>query len=123
MWQPNHKQWSIIWGVALLTVVAWPPGQGRSLVMKVVNWSADPNGSLPRLPGPLPMSLDDDGDAVAAHDARETEYYRYYESSATARWRLKMKVAADPFDQSTQRQLLAGVAVFAILAVWRMDRL
>ena len=76
MWQPNRAQWSIIWAVAVLVLLAWPPEQGRSLVVKALNWAVDPAGTLPALPPPLPMRLDDNGDAVAAHDAVEAEYYR-----------------------------------------------
>ena len=74
MWQPNRAQWSIIWTVAVLVILAWPPGDGRSLLVKLVNRAADPMGSLPAMPAPLPMGLDDDGDAVAAHDAEESAY-------------------------------------------------
>ena len=76
MWQPNRPQWAIIWAAAIVLVLGWPPEQGRSLVVKAVNWAVDPAGTLPALPPPLPMGLDDDGDAVAAHDAQEAEYYR-----------------------------------------------
>ena len=75
MWQPHRAQWTIIWTVALLAVLAWPPETGRSLLLKAINRAADPAGSLPALPPPLPLGLDDDGDAVSAHDAREAEYY------------------------------------------------
>jgi hypothetical protein len=121
MWQPNRAQWSILWTVALLLVLAWPPDQGRSLVVKAVNWAADPIGSLPTLPAPLPRGLDDDGDAVPAHDAQETEYYRRRDSSATARWRMAVKEASDPLDPSTERQLLVAVAVLSALGVWRLN--
>ena len=121
MWQPNRTQWSILWPVAVLLVLAWPPDRGRSLLMKAVNWAADPTGSLPTLPAPLPMALDDDGDAVPAHDALESEYYRVRDSSATTRWRMTLKEAGDPFDPSTERQLLVAIAVLSALGVWRLD--
>jgi hypothetical protein len=121
MWQPNRAQWSIIWTVAVLLVLAWPPDRGRSLVVKAVNWAVDPADSLPALPATLPMGLDDDGDAVAAHDALEAEYYRMRDSSSTTRWRMNLKVARDPFDPSTERQLLIAVAVFSALGVWRLN--
>jgi hypothetical protein len=60
MWQPNRAQWSILWTVAVLLVLVWPPDRGRSLVVKTVNWAADPTGSLPTLPAPLPMAMADD---------------------------------------------------------------
>ena len=121
MWQPNRAQWSIILTVAILLVVAWPPDQGRSLGVKAANWAADPTGSLPTLPAPLPRALDDDGDAVPAHDALETEYYRRRDSSSITRWRMMVKEASDPLERSTQRQLLVGIAVLSALGVWRLD--
>ena len=122
MWQPNRAQWSIIWTVTVLVVLAWPPDAGRSLIVKAVNWAVDPAESLPRLPPPLPMALDDDGDAVSAHDALEAEYYRVREQSAATRWRMTLKGAGDPFDPSTERQLLAGVAILSALGVWRLNK-
>jgi hypothetical protein len=121
MWQPNRAQWPIIWAASVLLVLAWPPDGGRSLLVKAANWAVDPAGSLPTLQAPLPMGLDDDGDAVAAHDAEEAEYYRLRDSSRTTRWRLQLKVARDPFDPSTERQLLAGVAALSVLAIWRLN--
>lgn len=121
MWQPNRAQWSIVWTVAVLVILAWPPDAGRSLLIKLVNRAADPMGSLPALPAPLPMALDDDGDAVAAHDAEESEYYRQYDSSRLTRWRMTLKSAGEPLDPSTERQLLVGLAVLSALAVWRLQ--
>jgi len=121
MFQPNRAQWSIIWTAAALLVLAWPGDTGRSLVVKAVNWAVDPAGSLPTLPAPLPMALDDDGDAVPAHDAQETEYYRVRDRSVITRWRMTLRDAGDPFDPSTERQLLVAVAVLSALGVWRLD--
>ena len=121
MWQPGRTQWSIIWAVAVFAILAWPPDRGRSLGAKVVNWAVDPTGALPSLPPSLPMSMDDDGDAVAAHDALEAEYYRRRDSSAAARWRMRLKEAGDPFDTMTERQLLAGLLVLSALAVWQLN--
>jgi hypothetical protein len=122
MWQPNRAQWSIIWTVAALLVLAWPPDTGRSLAVKTVNWAVDPAGALPQLPPPLPMGLDDNGDAVAAHDAEEAEYYRLHNRSRTLRWRMDLKTAGEPLDPSTERQLLVGIAVLSALGVWRLNR-
>lgn len=121
MWQPNRAQWPIIWTVAALLVLAWPPGTGRSLLVKTVNRASDPAGTLPSLPAPLPMSLDDDGDAVAAHDAQEREFYRAYAGSRLMRWRMDLRDAGEPLDPSTERQLLVAVAVLSALAVWRLN--
>ena len=121
MWQPGRAQWSIVWTVALVVILGWPPDRGRSLIVKAVNWAADPAKSLPTLPPPLPMGLDDDGDAVAAHDAETAEYYRVSAGSRLARWRLALKDAGEPFDPQTERQLLAGIAVLGALVVWRLS--
>jgi hypothetical protein len=89
--------------------------------MKAVNWLVDPGSALLTLPDQLPIGLDDNGDAVAAHDAQEAEYYRQYESSRMTRFRMTLKVAGDPFDPSTERQVLAGIAVVSALIVWRLN--
>jgi hypothetical protein len=125
VWQPNRVQWWIIWTVAVLLILAWPPEKGLSLGAKAVEWAADPAGSLPTLPDPLPMGLDDDGDAVAAHDAQESEYYRLHNlhsGSTLTRWRMDLKTAGDPFDATTEREILAGLAILSALGVWRLDR-
>jgi hypothetical protein len=121
VWQPNKTQWRIIWIVAILLILWWPPDRGRSLGMKAVNWLADPGNSLPTLPDQLPIGLDDNGDAVAAHDAEEAEYYRQYQSSRLTQARLALKVAGEPFDPSTERQVLAGIVIVSALAVWRLN--
>jgi hypothetical protein len=120
MWQPRRAQWWIIWPVALLAILGWPPDRGRSLIVKAANWLADPAGSLPDLPAPLPMGLDDNGDAVAAHDLEETEYYRARDRSRLNRWRMDLKTARDPFDPQTERQLLVSLVVVGALGVWRL---
>jgi hypothetical protein len=122
MWHPHRSQWAIIWTVAVLLLLAWPPDAGRSLGAKALNWIVDPAGALPTFPPPLPMGLDDDGDAVAAHDALEAEYYRARDASAATRWRMTLKGAADPLDPQTQRQVLVGLAVLSALGVWRLDK-
>jgi hypothetical protein len=119
VWQPNRTQWIIIWSVAALLVLAWPPADGKSLGVKTLNWLADPAGALPSAPEALPMALDDDGDAVAAHDALEQEYYRAYGSSAITRRRLILKEAGDPFDPATERQVLVGIGVVGALLAWK----
>ena len=122
MWQPNRAQWRVIWLTALVLILAWPPDEDRSLGVKAVRWLADPAHTLPSLPAPLPMGLGDDGDAVAAHDAQEAEYYRLVESSRLIRTRIRLKEAEDPLTPSTARQLLTGAAVLAVLGVWRLGK-
>jgi hypothetical protein len=121
MWQPNRAQWTIIWTAAALLVLAWPPESGRSLLVKAVNRASDPAGALPAPPPPLPMGLDDNGDAVAEHDAQEREYYRAYGASRLTRWRMRLKETGEPLDPVTERQLLVAVAVLSALAVWRLN--
>jgi hypothetical protein len=118
--QPNRAQWRLIWTVAALLILAWPPDQGRSLGVKAVNWLVDPTDSLPTEPTQLPMGLDDDGDAVAAHDALEAEYNRLYASSGVTRVRMTLKDASDPLEPSTERQILVGVGILGALGVWRL---
>ncbi len=121
MWEPNRAQWWIIWLAAVLLVVAWPPQQGRSLGVKAASWLVDPTNSLPSLPPPLPMALDDNGDAVAAHDAEEAEYYRLYDRSRTLRWRMDLKQSGEPLEPATERQLLIAMGVLGALGVWRLN--
>ena len=121
MWQPNAAQWRVIWIVAVIVILCWPADSGKSLAVKAANWLADPTNSLPSLPEQLPIGLDDNGDAVAAHDAEEAEYYRQYTSSRVTRLRMTLKTATDPLDRSTERQILAGIGVLSALAVWRLN--
>ncbi len=121
MWQPARRQWTLIWLVVAVVVLGWPPDAGRSLGATLVNWGADPDNTLPAMPPPLPRGLDDDGNAVAAHDLLERSYYDERNRSAITRLRIELKNTTDPFERSTQRQLLVGLAVAAALAVWQMN--
>ena|SRR5262245_28759160 len=121
MWQPSKKQWRVIWPLTLFIVLAWPAENG-SLGLKAVRWMVDPRGTLPYLPPPLSMEVDDNADAVAEHDAVEQEYYRVMSNSSLARTRLRIKELNDPFDSATERQLLVGIAVIGALLVWKMNR-
>lgn len=121
MWSPSRTQWTVIWLVTVLILLAWPPREGRSLGVKAINWIADPTHALPELPESLPMGLDDDGDAVSAHDAQEHEYYRAFDSGGMTRLRLQLKTFEDPFDPTTEHQLLVGLGVVSALVVWQLD--
>jgi hypothetical protein len=90
--------------------------------MKMVNWLADPKDTLPPLPEPLPIALSDNGDAVQEHDAQAAEYYRQYTSSGVTRWRMKLKAAGDPFDATTERQILVSIGILSALLVWRLNK-
>jgi hypothetical protein len=120
MWQPNNRQWWTLAIVLLLVVFAWPPGDDRSLAAKVVNWAVDPRDELPVLPTQLALGLGDDPDAVAAHDMVTQQYDALYAKGGWTRTRLALKVARDPFDPSTERQLLTAIAVLTALVAWRM---
>jgi hypothetical protein len=124
MFQPNRLQWVVICIVAAILVLAWPPdrGHGTSLLIKLMHRAVDPFDALPALPPPLPPGLGDNGDAVAEHDAIEAEYYRLHNGSAMTRWRMDMEAAGEPFDPTTERQVLVAAAVVAALAAWMAGR-
>jgi hypothetical protein len=110
------------WLAALIAALAltWPPDNSRSVAIKAINWIADPHRSLPSRPSPLAMNVDDDADAVTAHDLEEHAYESMYRGSWTGRLRLQLRDAEDPLDPSTERPLL--IAVAAIAAVWAFQR-
>ena len=117
---PSLRQGLAIGAIAVLLVLCWPPdrGHGTSLLIKALHRVVDPTDALPALPPALPPGLGDNGDAVAEHDAIESEYYRLHNSSAMTRWRMDMKAAGDPLDPTTERQVLIASAVVAALAIW-----
>ena len=120
MWQPNTIQWRLIWIVAVCLILAWPEQNG-SLAVKTLNWGADPFGSLPPTPSPLSLGAGDDPEAVQQHDAEETAYYTLYNTSRIGRLRLRLRDLTDPFDPSTERQMLVGLAILSALSIWRME--
>jgi hypothetical protein len=120
MWQPNTAQWRLIWLVAVLVILAWPD-QNASLAVKAINWAADPFQSLPPSPRPLVMGLGDDPEAVQQHDAEEAAYYQISRTSRIGRLRLRLRELQDPLEPSTERQLLVGCAVLAVLGIWRLE--
>jgi hypothetical protein len=121
MWQPNNLQWWILVVCAVLIVTAWPPGDGKSLAAKFVNWAVDPRNQLPTLPDQLALGAGDDPDAVNARDMQVQQYDALYLKGGWTRKRLELKVANDPFDPATERQLLTVIGVVVLLAVWRMN--
>lgn len=120
MFHPTRAQWILVCAIAGVLVLCWPPdrGHGSNLLLKVVHGAVDPAGSLPVLPPALPPGLGDDGDAVSAHDAMEAEYYSRRNSAAMTRWRMDVKAAGDPFDPTTERQILIAGAVVVIAAMF-----
>jgi hypothetical protein len=120
MWQPSRAQWRLLWTAAVLLILAWPD-QHASLAVKAINWVADPFQSLPESPRPLALGQGDDVEAVAAHDADESAYYRIWRDGGVGRLRLRLKSLTDPFDPSTERQLLVGAALLCALGIWRFE--
>ena len=102
---------------ALLVVAAWPPDKDHSLVVKVLNWSVDPGDSLPVLPPQLGFGLSDDVQAVEIRDEMVRRYDELFNRNALTRTRLKLKVAQDPFNPATERQLLLAFGVIVAFFV------
>ena len=102
---------------ALLMVATWPPDQDRSLVVKALNWSVDPGNSLPVLPPQLGFGLSDDPQAVELRDEMVRRYDQLFNRDALTRTRLRLKVAEDPFNPATERQLLLVFGVIVAFAV------
>jgi hypothetical protein len=119
VWQPSSVRWWILLAVALSVVVAWPPDNDRSLAVKLTNWAVDPNNSLPILPPQLGFGMGDDVLAVEARDAEVRRYDQLFNIGGWTRKRLQWKVARDPFNPSTERQLLLTLGVVAGFLVWR----
>lgn len=116
----TNRQWWLLVVVSLLVVFVWPPGGDRSLAAKFVNWAVDPGNDLPVLPDRLALGLGDDPDAVAAHDMQTQQYDALYLKGGWTRTRLQLKVARDPLNPSTERQLLTGIAVMTAFLAWRL---
>ena len=87
--------------------------------MKFVNWAVDPGNRLPTLPPPYGAGEGDDLEAVNAHDLQTRMYDELYDKGGWTRMRLELKVAGDPFDAATERQLLVALGVVAAFLVWR----
>jgi len=109
----------VLFATALLLVAAWPPDEGRSLLVKGVNWVVDPADVLPVLPPQLGFGLSDDPQAVEVRDELVRRYDQAYRSDSLTRQRLLLKVAEDPFDRTTERQLLLVLGVVVAFVVWR----
>ena len=114
------RHWWVLIAIALAIVFVWPPDADRSLALKFVNWAVDPRDELPVLPEQLALGLGDDPDAVAAHDAVTRHYDALYAGGGWTRRRLELKVATDPFNKSTERQLLTAAGVIVAFLAWRL---
>ena len=109
----------VLFLTALLIVSAWPPDKDRSLAVKAVNWAADPTGTLPILPEQLGFGLGDDVSAVEARDAMVRRYDELFNRDAFTRSRLELKVAADPLNPSTERQVLLFFGIVVVFLAMR----
>jgi hypothetical protein len=120
MWQPSHSQWWLLVVFSVLIVAAWPPRDDKSLAAKLVNWGVDPANELPILPDQLALGQGDDPDKVYAHDLQVQQYDALYLKGGWTRKRLALKVAGDPFNPGTERQVLTVVAVVLGFLAWRL---
>src|SRR5215468_8384905 len=113
-------QWSFLFVVALFVVVAWPPHDDKSLALKFVNRAVDPTGALPVLPDALALGQGDDPAAVESHHRQTQQYDALYLKGGWTRTRLHLKVANDPFNPATERQILTLIGVATALAIWKL---
>ncbi len=104
----------------MVLILLWPSQQSRSLGIKIASWLADPIHTLPQQPGPLAMEDEDDIAALTAHDDQEAEYDRAYASSALTRLRIRLRDMQEPFDPSTEQQVLGAIALLTALLIWRL---
>ncbi|HKB09428.1 MAG TPA: hypothetical protein VKD69_02200 [Vicinamibacterales bacterium] len=107
---------------AVLLVCVWPPANDRSLAVKLLNWAVDPRDELPMLPPPFALGAGDDPDAVAEHDAQVQTYDALYEKGGWIRRRLEWKVAGDPFNAATERQVILALGIVTAFLFWRTTR-
>lgn len=119
MRRPGNGQWWFLLAAALFIVVAWPPTGDKSLALKFTNWVVDPSGRLPVLPRQLGFGTGDEVEAVEARDLQVRSYFDLYNRGGWTRRRLVLKVADDPLNASSERQLLVGFGVLAGFLVWR----
>src|SRR5438132_2587496 len=119
---PTRRASTLLVAFAVLLVALWPPDNDRSLAIKIVNWAVDPRGELPVLPPPFALGAGDDPDAVAAHDAQVQAYDTRYLQGGWMRRRLEWKVARDPFDAATERQVILALGIVTAFLLWRVNR-
>ena len=107
---------------AVLLVCLWPPANERSLAIKFVNWAVDPRDELPVLPAPFALGAGDDPDTVAEHDMQVQAYDTLYAKGGWTRRRLEWKVARDPFNPATERQVILALGIVTAFVFWRLNR-
>jgi len=113
---------TVLVAVAVALVCLWPPADDRSLAIKFVNWAVDPRGELPVLPGPFALGAGDDPDVVAAHDMQVQAYDTLYAKGGWTRRRLEWKVARDPLNPATERQVILALGIVTAFVFWRVNR-
>jgi len=64
----------------------------------------------------------DDPDAVATHDAQVQAYDTRYAQGGWMRRRLEWKVASDPFNAATERQVILALGILTAFGFWRVSR-
>ncbi len=122
MWGTSRGGWWILLTTVLAIVSVWPPDRDDSLAVKALNWAVDPFDRLPTLPPQLGFGLSDDPQAVELRDAQVREYDRLYMQGGWTKRRLELKVARDPINPSTERQLLLALGIIVAFLVWRFSR-
>jgi hypothetical protein len=113
---------TLLVALAVLLVCAGPPANDRSLAVKLLNWAVDPADQLPVLPPPFALGAGDDPDAVAAHDAQVQAYDARYAEGGWMRRRLEWKVAGDPWNPATERQVILALGILTAFGFWRVTR-
>ena len=106
--------------LAAVFVLFWPNQQSRSLAIKAVNWAADPSDNLPHPPADFSMEDGEDTAVVIAHDDQEAEYEKAYATPGLEGIRIRLRDMPEPFDPTTQQQVLAAMLVLGGLLVWRL---
>jgi hypothetical protein len=119
---PTGRASTLLVAFAVLLVGLWPPGNDRSLAIKIVNWAVDPRDELPVLPPPFALGAGDDPDRVAAHDAQVQAYDERYLQGGWMRRRLEWKEARDPFNPATERQAILALGIVTAYLFWRLNR-
>lgn len=114
----RRRAW-VLFLVVVLIVVVWPPERGSSLAIKATRLAVDPAGTLPFLPEQLDFGLSDDPQAVEMRDELVRRYDVAIASGPLTRARLSLKTAVDPFDKTTERQVLLLLGVVVAFLVMR----
>ena len=115
----SRLTWWVLLVVTLGVILLWPPQESRSLAVQFVNWVVDPAHRLPVLPPQLGFGVGDDPQVVEARDAEVRRYDEAYNAGGWTRLRLHLKVATDPFEPHTERQLLLFTAALTWFIAWR----